>query len=252
MANNVVAIIGENANGILDVQSHRFLALLPAGLTGHVLHLSDPEFPARLDALLRDGIRFAWGYAGVGARLEVRGRNLWDDLTVPFISVLADAPFIMPANHHVRSPWVVNGYIYREWLELQRTHFRAPQVSALLPMGVIPNPDARAAPWSRRSRRMVFVKGGADPAGQRARWAGWPGSLRGVLHDAAEALAAQGTGPILPTVQACLAAHGLSLDGRTQLLFGLLHELDTYIRSLRATAIARALLPLGADIIGGG
>jgi len=38
------------------VQSHRFLALLPAGLTGHVLRLSDPEFPARLDALLRDGI----------------------------------------------------------------------------------------------------------------------------------------------------------------------------------------------------
>ncbi|MGI4941400.1 MAG: hypothetical protein ACRYHQ_12725 [Janthinobacterium lividum] len=252
MASNVVAIIGENANCILDVQSQRFLALLPAGLTGHVLRLSDPEFPARLDALLRDGICFAWGYAGVGARLEVRGRNLWDALAVPFISVLADAPFIMPANHHVPSPWVVNGYIYREWLEVQRAYFQAPQVSALLPMGVIPNPDARVTPWSRRTRRMVFVKGGADPAAQRARWIGWPSSLRHVLHDAADALAAQGTGPILPTVQACLAAHGLSLDGRKQLLFGLLHELDTYIRSLRATVIARALLPLGADIVGGG
>ena len=252
MANNVVAIIGENANGILDVQSQRFLALLPAGLTGHVLRLADPEFPTRLDALLRAGIHFAWGYAGVGARLEVRGCNLWDAMEVPFISVLADAPYIMPANHHVRSAWVVNGYIYREWLDLQRAHFRAPQVSALLSQGVIPNPDARAVPWSRRTRRMVFVKGGADPAGQRARWAGWPGSLRGVLHDAADALAGQGTGPILPTVQACLAAHGLALDGRKQLLFGLLHELDTYIRSRRANAVARALVPLGADIIGDG
>lgn len=49
-----------------------------------------------------------------------------------------------------------------------------------------------------------------------------------------------------------MAAHGLSLDGRKQLLFGLLHELDIYIRSLRATTIALALLSLRADIIGGG
>lgn len=251
MASNVVAIVGENSNGILDVQSRRFMDLLPAGLTGHVLCLSDPGFLTRLDALLQNGIRFAKGYAGVGARLAVGGRNVWEAAEVPFISVLADAPFIMPANHHVRSAWVVNGYIYREWLDLQRAQFRAPQVSALLPLGVIPNPAAHA-PWSRRLHRMVFVKGGADPARQRAHWAAWPPVLRAVLNDCADTLAAQGTGPILPTVQACLSAHSLVLDGRKQLLFGLLHELDTYIRTLRATTVARALLPLGATIIGDG
>lgn len=252
MASNVVAIVGENANGILDVQSQRFLDLLPAGLTGHVLRLSDPGFLAQLDALLRDGIHFAWGYAGVGARLTLGGRNVWEAAEVPFISVLADAPFIMPANHHVRSAWVVNGYIYREWLDMQRAQVNAPQVSALLPQGVIPNPAAHATPWSRRPHRMVFVKGGADPVRQRAHWAAWPPALRAVLHDCAGVLAAQGTGPILPTVQACLAAHDLVLDGRKPLLFGLLHELDTYIRSLRATTVATALLPLGAIIIGDG
>jgi len=251
MASNVVAIVGENANGILDVQSQRFLDLLPAGLTGHLLRLSDPRFLTRLDALMQDGIRFAWGYAGVGARLAVGGRNVWEAAEVPFISVLADAPFIMPANHHVRSAWVVNGYIYREWLDLQRAQFHAPQVSALLPLGVIPNPAAHTTPWSRRPHRMVFVKGGADPARQRAHWAAWPPALRAVLHDCAGVLATQGTGPILPTVQACLSAHSLVLDGRKQLLFGLLHELDTYIRTLRATTVARALPP-GATIIGDG
>ncbi len=59
MASNVVAIVGENSNGILDVQSRRFMDLLPAGLTGHVLCLSDPGFLTRLDALLQNGIRFA-------------------------------------------------------------------------------------------------------------------------------------------------------------------------------------------------
>jgi len=251
-ATNVVAIVGENANGILDVQSRHFLALLPAGLHGHILRLSDPGFVTQLDTLLAQGILFAWSYAGVGARLEIGGRNLWEAAEVPFISVLADAPFIMPANHRVRSTHVVNGYIYRDWLELQQTHIRSAQMSTLLPMGVIPNPAARAVSWSRRPHRMVFVKGGSDPARQRAHWSAWPAALRRVLHDSADSLATQPTGPILPTVQECLAAHGLVLDGRRQLLFGLLHELDTYIRALRATAVARALLPLQATIIGDG
>ncbi len=249
---NVVALVGENANGILEVQSRRFMALLPAGLHGHVLRVSDPGFVTQLDALLAQGILFAWAYAGVGARLEIGGRNLWEAAEVPFISVLADAPFIMPANHRVRSTHVVNGYIYREWLEMQERHVRSTQMSTLLPMGVIPNPVARAVPWRRRPHRLVFVKGGGDPARQRAHWSAWPAALRRVLHDSADSLAAQPTGPILPTVQACLAAHGLVLDGRRQLLFGLLHELDTYIRALRATAVARALLPLPATIIGDG
>ncbi len=249
---NVVALVGENANGILEVQSRRFMALLPAGLHGHVLRLSDPGFVTQLHALMAQGILFAWAYAGVGARLEIGGRNLWEGAEVPFISVLADAPFIMPVNHRVRSTHVVNGYIYREWLEMQKTHVRSAQMSTLLPMGVIPNPAARTVPWSRRPHRLVFVKGGGDPAQQRAHWSAWPAALRRVLHDSADSLAAQATGPILLTVQACLAAHGLVLDGRRQLLFGLLHELDTYIRALRATAVARALLPLPATIIGNG
>ena len=99
---------------------------------------------------------------------------------------------------------------------------------------------------------MLFVKGGQDARKQRATWAAWPARLRPVLHDCADTLAQRPPAPILPVVQACLDAHGLALDGCKPLLFGLLHELDTYVRALRSTAMARALLPLPVDIVGDG
>ena len=253
MARTVIALVGENQNGILDCQSRRFSALLePLGLHGEVVQLGTPDAGDRLAELLKGDVAFGWGYAGVGSRLTLEGQGLWDRLRVPFVSVLADAPCMMPANHHVGGSWVVNAYVYREWLELARVHIRSRQVCGLVRMGVVPNEERHAVPWSRRPLRMVFVKSGADPDAQRTRWDNWPARLRVVLHDSAETLAKLGTGPIADVVLECLAAHGLALPHGQPLLFGILHELDTYIRALRATAMTRALLPLPVHVIGEG
>ena len=253
MAQTVVAFVGENANGILETQSRRFHELLePLGFCGQVLRLDDPDIVARMGDAAASDIAFAWGYAGVGARLAIGGRSLWDALQVPFISVLADAPYIMPTNHCISTPWVVNGYVYGEWLEFQRTQIRSNQISAHLSMGVIPNPNAATRPHSARPTRMLFVKTGADPAVISARWSLWPARLQPVLHECAAALARMAPQPIAPIVLASLAAHNLGLDGSKPLLFGLMHELDTYIRAFRATTMARALLDLPVDIVGDG
>ncbi len=253
MGSTIVAFVGENANGILECQSRRFLdRLVPLGIEGHVLHLSDPSFLGRLRMLMDGGIDFAWGYAGVGSRLGLDGQNFWTATSTPFVSVLADPPYMMPTNHHVPSPFVVNGYIYREWLDFQRQYIHSPQIAATLPLGVIANADADLLPWSQRPHRMVFVKSGADPVRLRAEWVHWPARLRAVLEDSADALARFGTGPIAPVVQSCLAAHDLDLQRSQAILFGLLHELDSYVRARRATAMVQALLPLRADIIGDG
>ena len=253
MAQTVIAFVGENANGILETQSRRFHELLePLGLEGQVLHFGDPDIATRIKDAVACDIAFAWGYAGVGARLAVGSRNLWDALQVPFVSVLADAPYIMPANHCIPTPWVVNGYVYREWLQLQQTHFRSNQISAHLSMGVIPNPNVATRPHGKRPTRMLFVKTGADPAAIEARWSLWPARLQPILGDCAATLARMTPQPLAPLVLASLAAHDLALDGSKPLLFGLMHELDTYIRALRATTMARALLALPVDIVGDG
>lgn len=105
---------------------------------------------------------------------------------------------------------------------------------------------------SDRPIRLLFVKAGSDPAPIRARWASWPARLQPVLHECAEILGQADPQPLAPTVRACLLEHDLHLEGSKPLLFGLMHELDTYLRALRATAMARALLPLSADIVGDG
>ncbi|MBP0445465.1 hypothetical protein J8J14_11820 [Roseomonas sp. SSH11] len=253
MARHVVAFVGENENGILADFSRAIMEpLAPMGLRGHVIDLHQPGWADALQPLAREGIAFAWGAAGIGARLEVGGENLWEMLQVPFISTLADTPCQLPANHRVASRFVANGYMYRDWLDVQRRFIRSPQISALLPHGVLPNPARDRIPWARRPHRMVFVKTGEDPERRQAEWRNWPAPLRAVLHDATAEAARQPTGDITHTVLGACEAHGLHLEERLELLFAIAFQVDLQLRALRANAFARALLPLDAVIIGRG
>jgi hypothetical protein len=253
MPRNIVAFVGANENGILTFQSRAFMdRLRPLGFVGHVVDLSGPDGNEQLIRLLREGIDFAWGYAGVGATTKGNDRNLWDAIGVPFVSVLADPPSAIPVNHFIRARRVVNGYVYRDWLNVQRRLIRSPQVSALLPMGVIPNEQRDAVPWTRREHRMVFVKTGADPEARRAIWRNWPRRLRDALENAGAELCRRGTEDITPTALACFEANDLFLEERKDLLHGMLFQLDLYVRAVRATAMARALQDIPATIVGDG
>ncbi len=249
----VVAIIGENENGILRSTSEAFMDLLPPhGLTGRVVDLGNPNWLDELSALLDRGVLFAWGCAGIGARIPHGDGLLWDAVQVPFVSVLADSPCIRPANHNVPSRWVANGYVYRDWWEVQRRLIRSPQLSAVLPLGTVANPHRAAAPWSSRTHRMLFVKTGRDPAAHRAEWTALPRRFRAVVEDAAAASLAAGVGDVTGTVLDALADRAVCLDGRPDLLFGLVRAVDTYVRDHRSTALVRAVLNLPVDVVGRG
>ena len=101
---SVVVVVGNNENGILRSVAQDFMGLLPAhGLTPHYVDMNSPGWTDHIAGLLAEGVLFAWGPAGVGARMPHPDGVLWDVLRVPFISVLADSPSWMPANHHVPS-----------------------------------------------------------------------------------------------------------------------------------------------------
>ena len=249
----VIALVGENENGILRGVSQDFMALLaPHGLDAHVLSMSGPNWVSDLAALLDKGVLFAWGPAGAGARLPHPDGLMWDVLRVPFISVLADSPAWLPANHHVPSRYVANGYMYRDWLNMQRRLVRSPQLSTLLPHGVAANPTRDATPWSQRPHRMLLVKTGCDPERHRAGWANLPPRFRAVVEDTAAAALAGPVGDISPILLDCLAQRDLHVEQRPDILFGLMQAVDLYVRDARSTAMVRALLPLPVDIVGRG
>jgi hypothetical protein len=249
----IVAFVGQNENGILRHLSRGLMSLLePHGYQGHILDLGDPTWPAQLDRLAQQGIAMAWGHAGVGAKLEINGKPYWDRLKIPFVSVLADSPCWRPCNHNVPSTFVVNAYLYREWLRIQREFIRAPQFSTLVQGGLIPNPARDAIPWRDRPRRMVFVKTGGDPEARRATWQNFPRRWRAILEDAAAVATSQPTGDITDIALTAFEAHNIAPEQRTELLFALMFELDLYVRDSRSTKLVTALLDLPVDIYGRG
>jgi hypothetical protein len=253
----VVAFVGENENGALAAGSRELLAALePQGIKGHVINLHDPQWTTELGRLANAGILFAFGFAGIGATLAhvdpttKANRNFWDTVRVPFISILADQPSHQPRNHRVASRYVVNGYVFRDFFDLQRRLIRSPQVSVILPHACAPNPHRDKTPWTRRSHRMVFVKSGGDPVAFRAQWAQFPARLRAILEEASTEALRRSTGDISELVLSCFESHGIDVGDRHELLFAVLQQVDLYIRLVHATQMAQALCRVPAEIIG--
>ena len=226
--------------------------LTPHGLNGHVVNCHAEGWRGQVQGLLDQGILFAWGAAGIGASLKVNDVSFWDKTGIPFISVLADTPCQLPANHHVAARHVANGYQFRDWLKMQRRLIRSPQLSTMLPVGIIPNEARDAIAWSNRPHRMVFVKTCCAPELHRSSWVELPKRFIAVIEDSAAAILQQGVGDITDTVLQCLDHHGLFLECRPEVLFGLMCYVDIYVRDCRSTLMAKALLDLPVDIVGRG
>jgi hypothetical protein len=257
MTKRVVAIVGENENDALIAGSHELLAAMkPYGIEGHVVNLLDPEWPNQLGRLANDGIFFAFGAAGVGAILNHvdpvsrANVNLWDTLRVPFISLLADQPAHIPRNHRVAARYVVNGYLFRDYFDLQRSLIRSPQISVMLPQNCTANPHRDKKPWGRRDRRMVFVKSGGNPELLREYWPNYPVRFRAILEEASAEILKRSTQDINGIVLACFASHGIEVGDRHEIFFAAVLQIDLYTRLVRATRMAQALCRVPADIIG--
>jgi hypothetical protein len=251
LPNNIVAFVGQNENNALAVACRDVMNLMkPLGYAGHVINLLEPQWERRLSALVNEGVAFAWGNAGVGAKLAINGKSFWDALRLPFISILADQPAWMPTNHRVPARFVVNGYVFREYLEVQRRFIRSPQVSTLVPHGLVPNPHGERTPWAKRTHRMVFLKSGGDPEALRTEWTTWPVRLRAILEDICAEALKRPTGDINDLALDCFRSHGIELGERHDLYFAVVQKADLYIRQARATLMAKALCRVPADIIG--
>ena len=249
----IVAFVGDNENGILRHLSHQLMELLrPHGFHGCVIDLHDPSWLNQLDAALKKGVFMAWGHAGVGAKLEKEGQCFWDLAKVPFVSVLADPPCARPCNHAITSNYVANAYLYPEWLRVQQRFIKSRQLSVLVQGGIVPNRHRDDIAWARRPRRMVLVKTGADAQARRAAWKDLSRRMRSILEDAAAIAVNQPTGDVTDILIGAVEANGMMLDGRTDILFALMTELDTYVRDARSTALVSALLDVPADIYGSG
>ncbi|MBO1327378.1 hypothetical protein OQ496_00915 [Acetobacter suratthaniensis] len=250
----IVSFVGENENGILRQLSHDLMKQLePAGFSGHVIDLGNPDWIQQFSPLLQKGIYVALGHAGIGAGLEINGQSLWDAVKVPFVSIMADPPSAVPQNHSVKSRYVANAYIFEEWLRFQQRFIRSTQFSTLVGCpGVVSNPLCDQTAWRDRSQRMVFVKTGDDPERRRTKWQDLPPRWRRVLEDASASAVTRQTGDITDIFVAACDAHHVQTQSRQEIFYFLFQECDLYVRSYRANELVKALLALPVDIYGRG
>lgn len=253
MAQNILAFVGENENGILRDVSLGFMSTAePYGVKGHLVDLLQPDWADKTNAAIRDGVLVALGFAGVGSLLRIDGGNFWDAVGIPFVSIMSDPPAWLPYAHRPDARMVVLAYVFDEWLDIQRRFIKSPNICARVPNCVMPNPHHDEIAWNKRSHRMVFVKTGASPAARRASWAALPKRLREVLEDAADEACRHGTMGLTDMLLEVLDAHDLNLDQRTDVLFRVMLELDLYVRMERATRMVEALCHFPVEIIGRG
>lgn len=222
------------------------------GLEMIELDISQQGWIPKLRDLLKERrVRFVLCTSGVGAHIEVEGANIWASIKLPVFSFLLDHPAYYP-KHHVSQPVnTVLGYMFEDHALYQHEVVKAHNSVTSLHFGV---PDLPVAARQDGRPRVVFAKTGNAPAALAESWRAAP-KLERILRDALDELGLERSGnahvaafaEILPRV--CAARH-LYLQPYSQLGRFLFAQLDDYVRRLKSTAMAKALLPFEVDVFG--
>lgn len=249
----VFGFVGQDRNLVnLGVSQGIAQKFEPFGFEVAIIDLSKPGSSDTFAARAKDRtIAFAFGFQGVGSRLtHPSGRNLWQALQVPFVSLLFDNPAYMPDNHKVDSDWVINLYHCRDFLEIQKNYIHSRQISRLMPFFVEPNTTYYDRPWAEREIPCLFLKTGNDPAELAQSWKRFPKTAQSVLHDVVASLRKAGAPDICGTLVRRLEADDIHVPPGNDLFWTLVRNIDDYLRREHSTQMARILCKLDAVIIG--
>ena len=245
----VILIDGEGAYGALS------------GLNGWIATALEQlgYVPLRWNLLARDvGARFdhfrdnyqvvaGIGAGGFGARLTVSNvRPFWGEVRIPFVSWLVDHPAYLVDNHRSADPFVAQVYTCTELLEFQRKYVRSSERVGMIDLGM---PDLGPPTKKSGEPLIIFPKTGNDPAELEKAWAALPSILVRVIYAATEEVLAQ---PTEVSVALCRVARsaGVELENDFKLLCFLSVQVDDYVRRLKSTGLARAILDLPVIVCG--
>ncbi|MBI5108762.1 MAG: hypothetical protein HZA62_08430 [Rhodocyclales bacterium] len=205
-------------------------------------------------------IWFAAGYFGTGQEVNITRNgetaNLWESSGIPFIRIFGDSPAYLPDRHRAAFRNSINAYGHPEHLAFYRRWFRDPTLSVLLhPITIDKAPADTLRLPEKASGKIIFPKNGNSPMQLRAYWRdALPSSICQALEDLAE----ESIGLDWIDREPCLddrlldyfGTKGIDLAAELGLLFFLVAQLDDYLRRVKSTMIAEALLDLPVIVRG--
>jgi len=206
------------------------------------------------------GVDFAFTLGGIMTDLTATmpdgsSKNGWELSRIPLISIQGDTPAYY-FDRHISLPMIANIYAFPEHHQFRR---RLPQVNGIL--GVSPlhaaNPlsphDMDIA--AKRSGKIVFLKNGNDPKKLRHIWRqAFSPTHYGWLMDLADALVVHINNPATYDIDGIVVQYfsdkGLDVNFAIKLRLLFVAQLDDYLRRVKSTMMAEALLDFPIEIHG--
>ena len=253
--NLVIGITAQNENQALEMGSTSMGdSLIARGYRHRIIDMFQPSGGRDLMSALGEGdLAFAYGFAGVGSRLELSsGANIWTEMRVPFLCLWYDHPCYNYQQHIVDSPFVGHCYHVQDHLDARKKYLPASESYAALLAPLADVTDfAASRPVSLRPHQLLYSKTAYDPKLLSERWRVHPAALQELIWSLVEMAVVNRDLDLADATAALFLKYGES-PTNARLLMGVVQEVDNYVRAWRGDKLGRALLKFPVHIMGRG
>ncbi|MFO1325298.1 MAG: hypothetical protein U1F15_14730 [Burkholderiales bacterium] len=260
----VLAISGMGANdairGMVEAYTDPIAAL---GLS--IVHVStdDAELRYATEQIAAGNVAFGITWLGIGQYLPVDAGNggarvnAWEAFHTPLLKIHGDIPAYFQDVHRDIPANAVNLYPASEFVAFRRRWMPDAQaLTALIPplvLAPIERPGVDVA--RRRSGKLVFLKNGNSPVALRELWRErLPASVARLVGSMADAIEPVGmrAGPLFigDFVADFIASEKIEPGTMRRMVPFLTAQMDDYLRRVKSTMIATALLDLPVIVQG--
>jgi len=202
---------------------------------------------------------FSWASIGLDIRMHDQGGkelDLWHEIGIPFITLHGDSPAYFFDRHVMRDSKFVTFYGFSEHCELRK---RLPHVNGPVDT-VCPSPLDKVLiehlDWERKKNgKLLFLKNGKDPAKLKKFWSTCmePRPLKAIL-DVADELESDLDNPAGNQIDDLVTRYfreaGFDIDRLLKLRLFFIAQLDDYLRAVKCTRMAEALMDFPIEIRG--
>jgi hypothetical protein len=223
--------------------------------------LDNAKFFEILQTIDFSRVRLIYAWVSMGIDITVNRPdgttfNLWEQFNIPFISIHGDSPAYFFDRHVVRDNSILTIYTFTEHLELRK---RLPKIHGPITTawGTVLDeiPEYKLDFNTKRKGKLLFLKNGKDPVQIRDHWKTFmpPRPLRAILELAAQLvidLDNPANNQIDDLVARYFLDHGFDPEHLLKLRLLFIAQLDDYLRAVKCTRMAEALMDFPVEIRG--
>lgn len=225
-----------------------------------MLNMADANLNSELNRALKEPVWFAYSFFGVGQEVTFESdggsKNLWEAMQVPFIRAFGDIPAYIPDRHVRRYNNSINAYGAQSHLDFYKRWFDDRALSMLFPpISFETRPLDEVDQDAKIKGRIIFPKNGNSPDALLKYWrTSLPESFGPVLESVAEACVSGDAINEELHIDDRIIRHyealGVDIAAERAVLCFLVAQIDDYVRRVKSTMIAEAILDLPVTIRG--